>query len=81
MYYVFDDINDFNQWHNAIMEQLGIPDGLGTLIYAEPIIHPENGSVICSVDERADMSNRISLTSEKMWEQGYKTRPQPTGLP
>lgn len=81
MFYVFDSIDDFNIWHDAIMEELGIPDELGTVTYTIPVIHPTNGKVVATVDHRADVTGRISLTREEMWEEGYEPRPQPTGLP
>lgn len=81
MFYKFDNIDEFNAWHQAIMNELGIPDGLGTLVYTQPIVHPIDGSVVATVDERADMSNRIVFTRDEMYDAGYMERPKPTGKP
>ena len=56
-YLQFNNIEAFNSWHENIMETLGIPDGLGTVIYSEPIIHPVDNTVMASIDERAETEN------------------------
>jgi hypothetical protein len=76
-YYIFSDINEFNEWHETIMGELGIPDGLGTIEYTIPMVHPINGSVVCTIDERANMNNRPSLNRDEMYNAGYKERPTP----
>lgn len=73
-HYMFSNIDTFNDWHNKVMADLGIPDE-HTLTYTEPIIHPTNGTVVANVDERPDMSNYQMVSREDLYELGYKERP------
>jgi hypothetical protein len=75
-YIKLTDIDEFNAWHESIMKELGIPDGLGTVIYSEIYVHPENGMVAASIDERVDTSNYEVLTNDDLFEQGYLEYPQ-----
>lgn len=74
-YRQFDNIETFNTWHENIMNELGIPDGLGTISYSEPIVHPENGTVCAIVDERGYKENDIVLDIDSLYELGYLKLP------
>jgi hypothetical protein len=75
MYIKFNNLDEFNTWHNAIMEKLNIPDGLGTEIYSAHIIHPINNSVVATIDERADTEGFEVYSNEDLFDLGYKVRP------
>lgn len=76
MYIKFTDINDFNTWHEQIMTELGIPDGLGTLVYTEPIIHSIDGSVVAVIDERVEPGERLTIEYADLFTEGYLEYPK-----
>lgn len=77
MYLKFNDISQFNLWHEEIMSQLGIPDGQGTLVYSEPMIHPIDGTVAAVADERAEsyIGTYETLTKQELFDLGYRQMP------
>lgn len=78
MHIKFNNIEDFNNWHTDIMATLGIPDGLGTEVYSAYIVHPTDGTVAASIDERADTEGHTVLSLGDMYELGYKVVPTVT---
>lgn len=75
-YIKFDNIDDFNSWHINIMSDLGIPDGLGTVIYTSPIVHPTDDTVIANVDERVDLSDKTIVSKDEVFTLGYREYPK-----
>jgi hypothetical protein len=75
MYIKFNSITEFNTWHADVMNRFGIPNDLGTTEYTQPIVHPTNGTVAANVDERIDLNQYDTLTSEQVFELGYLERP------
>lgn len=76
----FTDIDEFNNWHKTIMSELGIPDGLGTVTYSKPIIHPIDNSIMAIVDERGYNEKEKVFTSEDLYDLGYLKKPNITLL-
>ena len=71
----FDNLENYNAWHSAIMAKLGIPNDQGTLTYSEPIIHPQNGTVMAITDERGYTEENEIFTRENLYALGYLERP------
>lgn len=55
MYYKFDSMSHFNEWHQIVKQILGIPmdDGI-TTEYTQPIIIEENQIIAFSDEEYAE---------------------------
>lgn len=70
-YLQFNNIDAFNAWHETIMETLGIPDGLGTVIYSELIVHPVDNTVMASIDERTETGDVEVFNLWQLYELGY----------
>lgn len=70
-YAIFETIDDFNSWHEAIKIQLGIPDGLGTLEYTKPISKENSLQIIAMVDAQISHDGLNLITEEEGIELGY----------
>lgn len=70
MFAKFQNINEFNEWHEQVKLVLGIPDGLGTIEYTMPWIK-DDGTLIARVNNRIDTSGLDLITEAEGIEQGY----------
>jgi hypothetical protein len=61
MFYIFQDIEEFNIWHEQVKIEIGLPfaDGI-TTEYTSPIIQ-DDGSVIAFSDE--EFAEGLTVTS------------------
>jgi hypothetical protein len=77
MFIKFENINDFNTWHETIMTELGIPDGQGTTAYSEAIVHPIDGTVAATADDRAlpYIAYRTVFNKQDLFDLGYREYP------
>lgn len=80
MWYVFINLEEFNDWHSSVMATLGLPDGVGTEVYSEPLVHPTTGVVLATVDERADMTGFSAIDDSQVFALGFRELPDYTTL-
>jgi hypothetical protein len=83
MYALFDNLDDFNEWHDSVKVSIGLPmqrrRPSGELIpgsfqnnYTSPIVHSIAGTVIAPFDERANYDG-VTMTHEEATALGYFT--------
>ena len=75
VYILFDNIEDFNNWHTEVNKHFNYPNNSGlTVQYACIITNELNDKVICSFDQ--DLPNKFLegktlLTKDEAIEQGF----------
>jgi len=79
---LFENIEAFNEWHEQIKTEKGIPyqltqngvpvEGAYTTKYVEPVMHPENNTVIAHISEDIEFTGTV-ITPAEMEELGFFT--------
>ena len=91
MYNLFDNIEEFNTWHQAVKDALGFPlqtynhgtglpiEGEFVTVYIDPTIHPITGNVICQYRESDEIaaSHTPKLSTQEAIALGYFPDPLP----
>jgi len=89
MYNLFDNIEEFNTWHQAVKDALGFPlqtynygtgepvEGVFVTAYTTSIVHPITGNVICHYREGDEIaaSHEPKLSAQEAIALGYFPTP------
>ncbi len=70
MFAKFQNLQEFDAWHEAIKIQLGLPNNEGTIDYTMPRLK-KDGSLVAFVDEQIDISGLEIISEEQAIIQGY----------
>ena len=89
---LFDDIDDFDIWHESVKGALGFPiqgvnaatgepvPGVFATEYTEAVTHPDDGRVICTYSPAAQYTG-ATITPQEALDQGWFPDPPPPGPP
>ena len=89
-YAIFDDIDDFDIWHESVKGALGFPiqgvnaatgepvPGVFATEYTEAVTHPDDGRVICTYSPAAQYTGS-TITPQEALDQGWFPDPPPPG--
>jgi hypothetical protein len=66
MYALFNSLDVFATWQSQVCNELGLPDGFGTINYTNPIGKIGTDQVIAAVDDSIDVSALTILTNQEL---------------
>ncbi len=87
---LFDDIDDFDIWHESVKNALGFPiqgvsaqtgepvPGVFATEYTDPVTHPDDGRVICTYSPAAQYTGD-TITPQEALDEGFFPDPPPPG--
>ncbi len=87
---LFDDIDDFDIWHESVKGALGFPiqgvnaatgepvPGVFATEYTDPVIHPDDGRVICTYSPAAQYTGD-TITPQEAIDKGFFPSAPPPG--